>query len=152
MPAWEAKQLVITETDKTEIRRISENRSIQRLSSAIRKDLDQKTLSKMISTYLVLKANGHPDKDFVTFLTRKETKTTMKLGFKMATAVAPSLLTDGEFRSLVMGTRKQMKKEKQEQERRQREPQKEVEKAPKHRTKIGPVTITESPQVAAPSP
>ena len=135
-----------------EIRRISQNKSIGKLSSAIRKDLDQKTLSKMVSAYLVLKANGHPDKDFVSFLTRKETKTTLKLGFKMATAVAPSLLTDGEFRSLVMGTRKQMKKEKQEKERKQREPQMEVEKAPKHRTKIGPVIVTESQQAAATPP
>ncbi len=95
-----------------------------------------------MSAYLVLKANGHPDSDFVSYLTRKETGSTVKLGLKLAAAVGPSLLTDGEFRSLVMNTRKEMKREKQEKEQKQREPQMEAARAPKNRRKVGPVTVT----------
>ena len=132
----------ITEPDATEIRRIANNKSIRKLSSSIKKDLDRETLSKILSAYLVLKANGHTDKDFVNYLTRKETGSTFRLGFKMAGAVAPALLIDGEFRSLVMNTRKEMKKEKEIKEEKQRKPQKRVEHLPKNRTKIGPVTVT----------
>ncbi|MHB8565601.1 MAG: hypothetical protein ACYC7D_04055 [Nitrososphaerales archaeon] len=126
----------VTNADVLEIRRLSENKSIRKLSQDIRKDLDQETLSKLMSAYLVLKANGHSDSDFVNYLTRKQTGSTFKLGFKLAAAVAPSLLTDGEFRSLVMNTRKEMKKEKREKEQKQKEPQEEAAKAPKNRPKV----------------
>ena len=129
----------ITEADVAEINRISNNKSVRKLSAAIKKDLDKEMLSKMMAGYLVLKANGHPDSDFVRYLTRKETGSTLKLGFKMATAMAPSLLTDSEFRSLVRETRKQMKKEKQSREKKQREAQQQLEELPKN--KIGPVTV-----------
>lgn len=139
----------ITDTDISEIRRISANKSIRKLSSAIRKDLDKETLAKMISAYLVLKANGHSDRDFVSYLTRKETKGTLKLGFKMALTMTPSLLTDHEFRSLVLGTRKQMKKEKEAKEQKQREPQLEATRTSKNRAKIGPLTVTVSSDAAS---
>jgi hypothetical protein len=120
------------------------------MSDSILKDLDAETLAKMISAFLVLKANGHPDNDMVSFLMRKDTKTTMKLGFKMSASILPSLLTDSEFRSLVWGTYSQLKKQKERKNEKQRKPQKALAKAPKNRAKVGPVTVTVEPQATAP--
>jgi hypothetical protein len=141
--------LPVTEADKEKILRISNNKSIVKLSSALKKDLNKEVLTKMISAFLVLKANGHPDRDLVRYFTRREKKMSAKLGFKTAGTVAPSLLIDGEFRSLVMGTRRQMKHEKKEKEQRQRDTQKSLEKAPKNKARIGSRTITVSREASS---
>jgi hypothetical protein len=135
----------LTEEDVKEIARISQKKSIQRVSKAVLGDLDRDMLSRMISAYMVLKANGHTDSDFIKYLTTKETRKVLKLGFGAAGALLPSLLTDGEFRSLVMSTRRQMKKQKQEKEEEQRRAQKKLEEEPKNIAQIGPITVKAEP-------
>jgi hypothetical protein len=135
----------VSEKDAEEINRISKKKSIQKVSNAVLEDLDREMLSRIISAYMVLKANGHTDADLVKYLATKETKKTLKLGFGAAGALLPSLLTDGEFRGLVMNTRKQMKRQKEEKEEEQRRPQKELESEPKNVTKVGPVTVKVDP-------
>ena len=131
----------ISETDVEEIKRISTKKSIRKVSRAILQDLDRDMLARIIAAYLVLKANGHTDSDFTKYLTTKETGKTLKLGFGAAGAVLPSLLTDGEFRSLVMNTRKQMKAQKERKEEEQRKAQAKLESEPKNVAKVGPVTV-----------
>jgi hypothetical protein len=131
----------ISEADVLEIKRLASKKSIKKIAKELRKDLDRETLALIISAYLVLKANGHPDGDLMKYLTRKETRKTLKLGFEAGKAVLPALLTDGEFRSLVMNTRKQMKKQKQIKEEKQREPQQRVSSEPDNEAKIGPVKV-----------
>ena len=114
----------ISEEDVAEISRLAEKKSIMNISKALLEHLDRETLSRMMSSYLVLKAHGHPDKDFVNYLTTKETGKTFKLGFAAARAFLPAMLTDGELRDLVMSTRKQMNKEKEEKEYDERLPEK----------------------------
>jgi hypothetical protein len=135
----------VTDNDVREIERISRKGSIQKLSNTLLKDLNRDILSRMISSYMVLKANGHPDSDFAKYLTTKETKKVLKLGFGAAGTLLPSLLTDGEFRSLVMNTRKQMKRQKQESEQKQRRPQEKLADEPKNVAKIGPLTVKARP-------
>jgi hypothetical protein len=135
----------VSEQDVREINRIASKKSIQKISKAMLEDLDRDMLARMISAYMVLKANGHPDNDMVKYLTTKETKKTLKLGFGAAGAVLPSLLTDSEFRALVSRTRKQMKRQKEEKEEEQRRTQQELEDKPKNVAKIGPVTVTVAP-------
>jgi hypothetical protein len=103
----------VSELDVEEINRIAGKKSIQRVSKAVLEDLDRETLARIISAYMVLRANGHRDNDLIKYLTTKETKKALKLGFGAASAVLASLIGDAEFRSLVMGTRKQMKKQKE---------------------------------------
>jgi hypothetical protein len=136
----------VTDEDVREIERISRKQSIQKLSNTLLKDLNRDLLSRMIAAYMVLKANGHNDADFAKYLTTKETKKLLKLGFGAASALLPSLLTDGEFRSLLMNTRKQMQRQKKESEAKQREPQQKLAEEPKNVVKIGPVTLKARPQ------
>jgi hypothetical protein len=135
----------LTEEDVREITRISQKKSIQRVSKTVLGDLDRDMLSRMISAYMVLKANGHTDSDFIKYLTTKETRKVLKLGFGAVGALLPSLLTDGEFRSLVMNTRRQMKKQKQEKEEEQRRAQKKLEEEPENVAQIGPMTVKADP-------
>ena len=132
----------VSQTDLTEIRRISRKKSVRKLAKAVKADLDKETLSRMVSGYLVLKANGHPDSDFGKYLATKERSKTFRFAFKAAGSVLPSLLTDGEFRSLVMNTRKNMKRKSEEEQEKQREPQLQVAKAPDNAAKVGPVDVT----------
>jgi hypothetical protein len=90
----------------------------------------------------VLKANGHSDSEFVRYLTTKETKKVLKLGFGAAGAALPSFLLDGEFRSLVMKTRKQLKSQKQKAEDEQIQTQQKLMEVPKNVAKIGPVLVS----------
>lgn len=53
---------------------------------------------------------------------------------------------NGEFRSLLMNTRKQMQRQKKKNEAKQREPQQKLAKEPKKVAKIGPITVKERPQ------
>ncbi|MGI0092325.1 MAG: hypothetical protein ACREBS_11510 [Nitrososphaerales archaeon] len=138
------KGMALSDSDIAEIVRISEKKSIRRIVKGIRKDLDREMLSKMISAYLVLKANGHSDNEFANYLTRRETKKMLKLGFTASKSALPALLTDGEFRSLVINTRKQMKKHKGIQEEEQRRVQQEIaeKRSDKSVAKVGAVTVT----------
>jgi hypothetical protein len=136
----------LSNEDVRNIDRIARKKPIQKISNAVLEDLDRDSLARMISAYMVLKANGHTDADFLKYLTTKETKKVLKLGFGAAGAMLPSLLTDGEFRSLIMNTRKQMKRQKEEKEEEQREPQRRLEQEPKNETKVGPVKVTARPR------
>lgn len=135
----------ISKEDIEEIARISQKKSIRKLSKAVLDDLDREMLSRMICAYLVLKANGHPDGDFARYLITKETRKVMKLGFGTAGVLLPSLLTDGEFRSLVMNTRKQLNKQRKKREAEKKRLQEKLEEEPKNAIKIGGVTIRFSP-------
>ncbi|MHB1909084.1 MAG: hypothetical protein ACYCQJ_09490 [Nitrososphaerales archaeon] len=102
----------LLDSDIAEIERISRKKSVQKISHSVVSSLDEETLSTMISSYLVLKAHGHPDSDLMTFFVRNKTSKALKLGVKAGIATLPSLLTDNELRSLIMNTRKQMNKSK----------------------------------------
>jgi hypothetical protein len=135
----------VSDADVKEIKRLSQKKSLRKLSRVILEDLDRDTISRMMSAYLVLKANGHTDPDVIKYLTTKETKRALKIGFGAAGTVLPALLTDSEFRSLVMGTRKQMKKQKEMNDEKQRETQLALEKEPKNVQKVGPLTVKFQP-------
>jgi hypothetical protein len=104
----------LTETDIVEIVRISRKKSVRKIASTIIKDLDQETLGSLISAYLVLKAHGHPDSDLVKYLATNLTGKTLKLGLKAGGSTLPSIITDGELRSLMLQTRAQMNRKKNE--------------------------------------
>ena len=85
---------------------------MRKISRFVIARLDEQTLSTMISSYLVLKAHGHPDSDLMRFIARNKTGKGLKLVVRAGIATLPSLLTDSELRSLIMNTRKQMNKSK----------------------------------------
>ncbi len=135
----------VSTRDVEEINRIARKKALQKISKTVLDDLDREMLSRMISAYMVLKANGHPDSDFVKYLTTKETRKVLKLGFGAAGAAGPAFLTDGEFRSLVLKTRKQMKKQKEKKEEEQRRPQQKLQNEPDNTAKMGPLKVTIQP-------
>jgi hypothetical protein len=140
----------LSERDIAEIKRISQKKPVRNLAHNIRKDLDRETLGKMISAYLVLKANGHTDRDFANYVMTKETRRTLRLALAGARAAAPSFLTDSEFRSLVLKTWGEMRAAKKEREEEQRQKQRQLEKASKNVVKAGPMTVTmNAPQQTA---
>jgi hypothetical protein len=100
----------LSPADLSEIERISRKKSVRKVSRTIIKDLDQEALSSLIASFIVLKAHGHSDSDFVKYVSTKSP--TLKLGIKAGTSILPQLLTDSELRSLIMKTREQINKQK----------------------------------------
>lgn len=100
----------LTPADLAEIERISRKKSVRKVSRTIIKDLDTETLSMLLASFMVLKAHGHEDSDFVKYVSKKSP--TLKLGIKAGTSILPQLLTDSELRSLIMKTREQINKQK----------------------------------------
>jgi hypothetical protein len=104
----------LSEFDLAEIERISRKKSVRKVAHAVINSLDKDTLSTLISTFLVLKAHGHPDSDLIRYLATKKTGKTLKLGFKAGGPALSSIISDSEFRSLMLRARQQMNKQKQE--------------------------------------
>jgi hypothetical protein len=102
--------LPLSQADVAEIERLSRKKSVRKISRTIVKDLDNETLSTLMASFIVLKAHGHEDSDFVKYVAKKSS--TIKLGIKAGTAIGPQLLADGELRSLILQTRKQINKQK----------------------------------------
>ncbi len=84
----------VTDGDVSEIERISRKQSIKKLSDTLLKDLNRELLSRMISAYMVLKANGHTDADVAKYLTTKESKKVLELGFGAGGRVATFTLDE----------------------------------------------------------
>ena len=100
----------LSEDDLKEIDRISGKKSVRKVSKTLLKDLDNRTLSLLIASYIVLKAKGHTDADFVKYVSRRSTA--LKLGVMAGASIAPRLIVDREFRSLLAKTSKELNKKK----------------------------------------
>jgi hypothetical protein len=101
----------LSEADIAEIERISRKKSVRRVSHSIVNYLDKDTLSMLVSSFLVLKAHGHPDSDLIKYLATKSK--TLQLGLKVGSSALPSIFSDSELRSLMLKTRQQLNKQKQ---------------------------------------
>ncbi len=119
----------LSEADIAEIDRISKKKSVRKISYSIINSLDKETLSTLISSFLVLKAHGHPDSDLIKFLATKKIGKTLRLGLKAGSSALPLILTDSELRSLMLKTRAQMNEQKQRS-------LKKVERPPRKRTRV----------------
>jgi hypothetical protein len=91
-----------TEQDINELERLSSSGSMLRLVDALR-GLDRETVSQLLSAYLYFRSEGRPNKEFLDYLLRRRLYSLVTVLFTLVPAVAPGLLFDGKFRSLLLG-------------------------------------------------
>jgi len=91
-----------TNLDLSEIRKVSSSQAMLRLADSVL-SLDREVVSEVLTTYLYFRSLGKTNRDFVLFLTTKKMGTSADIGFKLLPALASGLLSDRDFRSIMVG-------------------------------------------------
>lgn len=94
----------ITNDEAAQIKRFAGSSSIRNLALAAMRSLDERSISKIVASYLYFKSSGRPDSDFVGYVGTKEIWSTLAIGLNVAGAFLPAFILDKEFRILVVKT------------------------------------------------
>ncbi len=85
-----------------ELARVSSSPAMLRFADSILR-LDRETVAKLVAAYFYFKSLGETDRDFLFFLATKRTGTTLDVGSRLLPTLASGVLTDKDFRSLMLG-------------------------------------------------
>ncbi len=85
----------------SEIRRISSSEAFLRFADSIL-SLDRDTVSNIIVAYLYFKSLRKTNREFLSFFATKRMGISIDIGFKLLPTLASGILTDRDFRSLML--------------------------------------------------